>query len=62
MNIISNNKYHGIYAGVGSIPNLSQQLVGVPPNIFAVMGMNVIAENGYSGLGAGGNHDDGSEI
>lgn len=62
MNTISRNKYHGIYAGVGSIPNLSQQLVGVPPNIVAVMGMNEISENGNPGLGADGTYDDGSEI
>jgi parallel beta-helix repeat protein len=60
-NIISYNKYHGIYIGAGSLPNMEQNLAGSPPNVYPLSGYNDIKENG--GTTTGGPIDnDGSEI
>jgi parallel beta-helix repeat protein len=60
-NIISYNKYHGIYIGAGSLPNMEQNLAGSPPNVYPLSGYNDIKENGCTTTG-GPIDNDGSEI
>lgn len=60
-NEITNNLYHGIYIGIGSLPNMEASLYQNPPIFYALSGYNDIIENG--GTTTGGPPDnDGSEI
>ena len=60
-NEITNNLYHGIYIGVGSLPKMDARLYSDPLNYYPVAGYNQIWENG--GTTTGGPVDnDGSEI
>jgi len=46
-NRIYDNKYHGIYIGVGSLPNmLAGRWIGYPAGFYATSGYNKIYENG----------------
>ena len=60
-NLITANKYHGLYVGFGSLPYMRMgSFIGRPPIFYAVSGYNKIFENGgYSGPGL---DNDGSEI
>jgi parallel beta-helix repeat protein len=58
-NTITDNLNHGIYIGIGSLPNMEGVLSGSPPLYFPISGYNNIYENG----GWSGTEDnDGSEI
>jgi hypothetical protein len=60
-NVITENKYHGLYIADGSRPYLRQgQWVGRPPNMYATSGYNKIFQNG--GYEGEGDDNDGSEI
>ncbi len=61
--IIYDNKYHGIYIGIGSLPNmLGGRWIGDPPVFYATSGYNKIYENGgWQELNPPPNND-GSEI
>lgn len=60
-NIITDNLYHGIYVGTGSLPDMKAALMGHPPVWYAAAGYNNIYENG--GWSSPGPEDnDGSEI
>ena len=63
-NTIYDNARHGIYVGIGSIPDLRGYLVQVPcsnpPLYYPLRGYNTIYENGLAGQS--GVDNDGSEI
>ena len=61
-NNITGCKFHGIYVGSGSEPNMVARLIHNPNNYlwYPVSGYNVIYDNG--GYEGGGNDNDGSEI
>lgn len=61
-NIITANKYHGIYNGTGSYPNMEAYIAGSPPVYYVVSGYNKIYENGGWEDEEGPSHNDGSEI
>ncbi len=61
-NIITSNRYHGIYIGAGSNPFMQGDLVGSPPVYYAVSGYNTIKENGGYSETNGPPDNDGSEI
>ena len=60
-NEITNNLYHGIYVGAGSLPRMDARLYYDPPNYYPVAGYNDIWENGGTTIG-GPPDNDGSEI
>jgi hypothetical protein len=61
VNVITNNLYHGIYVGTGSLPKMDARLFFDPPEYYPIAGYNQIWENG--GTTTGGPIDnDGSEI
>lgn len=61
VNQITNNLYHGIYVGTGSLPKMNARLYNNPPLYYPISGYNQIWENG--GTTTGGPPDnDGSEI
>jgi parallel beta-helix repeat protein len=60
-NYITENKFHGLLIGDGSLPYMRQgQWVGIPPNMYATSGYNKIFQNG--GYEGEGDDNDGSEI
>jgi hypothetical protein len=60
-NRITENKFHGLYVGSGSVPFMRKgQFVGSPPNFYATSGYNKIYANGGF-IGVGSDYD-GSEI
>jgi hypothetical protein len=61
-NIITANKYHGIYIGTGSYPNMEGYIAGSPPVFYPVSGYNKIFENGGWEEENGPYDNDGSEI
>ena len=61
-NTIYANKYHGLYIGSGSVPYMTKEIIGSPPNAYILSGYNKIEENGgWQELG-GPPYNDGSEI
>lgn len=61
-NTITNNLYHGIYVGSGSLPNMIGELAGSPPLYYPISGYNDIYDNGGWDDPLGPNDNDGSEI
>jgi hypothetical protein len=61
-NRITANKYHGMYIGSGSYPNMEGYITGSPPVFYPVSGYNKIFENGGWEEENGPYHNDGSEI
>ena len=61
-NILQHNKFHGLYVGDGSIPNLIGFLQINPPLYFPLSGFNQIKENGMGSVPNDPAHNDGSEI
>jgi parallel beta-helix repeat protein len=61
-NTITANKYHGIYIGTGSYPNMEGYIAGSPPVFYPVSGYNKIFENGGWEEENGPYDNDGSEI
>ena len=62
MNTITNNKYHGIYVGSGSIPYMRGEIIDNPPIEYLLSGYNIIEENGGYYERNGPADNDGSEI
>jgi tetratricopeptide (TPR) repeat protein len=63
VNTITGNKYHGIYVGVGSLPNMrAGRWLGTPPVFYAASGYNKVYENGGWSETGGPADNDGSEI
>ena len=61
-NYITDNLYHGIYIGIGSLPNMIGKLVGNPPLQYPISGYNTIFENGGWDEPSPPPDNDGSEI
>jgi tetratricopeptide (TPR) repeat protein len=61
-NRIYYNKYHGLYIGSGSKPNMRIEYAGKPPITYAISGYNEIKENGGWEEEGGNYENDGSEI
>ena len=61
-NYITDNKYHGIYIGVGSLPYMRGEYIGNPPVMYALSGYNEIKDNGGYYESGGPSDNDGSEI
>jgi len=60
-NEITDNLYHGIFIGTGSLPVMNGQVYDDPPEYYAISGYNNIIENGGTTTG-GPSDNDGSEI
>ncbi len=61
-NTITDNLYHGIYIGSGSLPNMVGTLAGNPPFQYPTAGYNDIFENGGWDESNAPPDNDGSEI
>ncbi len=61
-NILEHNKFHGMYIGYGSFPNMLGFLSLNPPYYFPLSGYNRINENGMGIVIQNPDHNDGSEV
>jgi tetratricopeptide (TPR) repeat protein len=62
-NHLYHNKYHGLYIGSGSIPNMIGRIIsGQPHTWYGASGYNHITENGMGDVFGGPPDNDGSEI
>jgi parallel beta-helix repeat protein len=61
-NTITDNLYHGIYIGSGSLPNMVGELVSDPPIFYPISGYNTIFDNGGWDYPNSPPDNDGSEI
>ncbi len=61
-NVLEHNKFHGLYIGYGSFPNMLGFLSLNPPYYFPLSGYNRIKENGMGIVSQNPDHNDGSEV
>jgi tetratricopeptide (TPR) repeat protein len=62
-NTLEHNKYHGLFIGTGSIPNMIGQIISGPPYTwYGASGYNRITENGMGSVYGEPPDNDGSEI
>lgn len=61
-NVLEHNKFHGLYIGYGSFPNMLGFLSLNPPYYFPLSGYNRIKENGMGVVSQNPDHNDGSEV